>query len=155
MTGLYSEPNFPHKGWREVDCEDLGKGNSEICEACEQQDIRFVHILEHDDYSGQIRVGCICAENLTEDYASKEHEKNAKKRRTFINSPRWKKSRNGNDTIKYEGYRITVFQKESWNFSIANIRENGKPVFGQKQGYSTSEEAKKEAYKKLQLIKTQ
>ena len=31
MNGLFSEPGFPHKGWEEVDCEDLGAGNYEYC----------------------------------------------------------------------------------------------------------------------------
>ena len=30
--------------------------------------IRHVHYVTHPDYPSELRVGCVCAENLTEDY---------------------------------------------------------------------------------------
>ena len=58
--GKWSQPNIPHKGWRCVDIEDSGELSS-TCQMCESQQIRFIHYMEHKDYSDSLAVGCYCA----------------------------------------------------------------------------------------------
>jgi hypothetical protein len=55
---------------------DMG-GPTFTCEACGREDIRYVHLLEHDE-SAPISVGCECAGKLQDDYAT------ARRRRTAI-----------------------------------------------------------------------
>jgi hypothetical protein len=68
MTGLcYS--NLPRKGWECVDMEDLGEPD-EICQWCDRQEIRYVHIMAHAEVEGTTRVGCVCAEkHMGDEYA--------------------------------------------------------------------------------------
>lgn len=61
--GKWSQPGLPHRGWHCVDIEDLGEPQVE-CEMCESQTIRFVHHMEHPDYSQVLEVGCICAGHM-------------------------------------------------------------------------------------------
>lgn len=153
MTGLYSEPGFPHKGWEESDCEDLGEGNYETCQACEKQEIRFVHILDHPDYPESIRVGCVCAENLTEDYSLKSKENLARRCRNFINSKRWEKKEKFL-LISYEGHKVMIY-KENDFYKVAICKSpvrRDKWCFGERE-FSTLHEAKKAAFKGIFYLK--
>src|SRR5438552_4145724 len=72
---LNKTPGVPHKGWQlkevvDLRDEDLAYGEYADCQFCGQEQIRFVHILCHAQYSGDIRVGCMCAEQLTDDYVT-------------------------------------------------------------------------------------
>src|SRR4051794_39614902 len=64
--GKWSQPGVPHRGWSCVDIEDLGAPDL-VCEMCERQEIRSVHHMEHPDYPGSLRCGCICAGHMEED----------------------------------------------------------------------------------------
>ena len=116
--GLFSESNFPHKGWCLIDVIDLREDNGleygeyEDCEACDHEQIRFVHILRHDSYHRNIRAGCVCSCKLTEDYVTPKHRERAvrnraAKRDRFINR-KWKDTRYGGKTIKIGEHRATV-----------------------------------------------
>ena len=69
MTGLWSYPNVPHKGWECVEVIDLEEVG-ETCEMCEVSRIRYVHVMEHEDYDWQVRAGCVCAEHMSGDYVN-------------------------------------------------------------------------------------
>jgi hypothetical protein len=66
-AGRWSRPGVPHRGWSCVDVEDLGEPN-EICEMCEQAEVRYVHVMQHAEWEGELRVGCICAGRMEQDY---------------------------------------------------------------------------------------
>ena len=154
MNGLFSDPGFPHKGWEEVDCEDLGAGNYEYCEACSRQEIRYVHILRHDNYPNDIRVGCVCAENLIEGYCGKEKERKARRLHNFINNKRWSINQYGNFTISYKQYTVEICPIENvYKVSICKIPvQNNKWKNGEKE-FNTLEEAKKAAFKGIFFLK--
>jgi len=62
MTGLWSHPGVPHKGWRCVGVADLrppegGEYEPETCQMCLNEKLRFVHTREHDDYPDQVDAG--------------------------------------------------------------------------------------------------
>lgn len=149
MSGLFSQEDFPHKGWIEVDCEDL-EYDREICEACETQEIRYVHVLKHPNYYREIRVGAECADKLCENYNSKASERTAQKITRFLNSPRWKVSPKGNPHIKKDNYHITIIHKDLWSFVISNAQMQ--PIWGNK--YKTEKEAKIASLKQVECLKT-
>lgn len=73
----WDKKDIPHKGWIEIGMEDLGEeaefGDEiqyEQCEMCGNEKIRYVHIMKHPEFLGELRVGCICACHMTDDYES-------------------------------------------------------------------------------------
>ena len=65
----WEREGIPHKGWKEMGIEDLGEDlesgddvEYEQCEMCGQEKIRYVHILQHPNFNGELRVGCVPAE---------------------------------------------------------------------------------------------
>lgn len=72
LRGLYSQAGFRHRGWLLVDVEDR-ESPDEICQACRRQQVRYVHLLTHEDKStannfGRLEAGCVCAGYLINDY---------------------------------------------------------------------------------------
>jgi len=73
----WNKEGIPHKGWTHQGVTDLGVPTF-TCEMCDQEEIRFVHHLEHPT-ALTIDVGCVCAERMTEDYFTpKKLERRAK-----------------------------------------------------------------------------
>jgi hypothetical protein len=115
---LSSQQGVPHKGWHEVNVIDLHEdeglayGDYQDCEFCGHEQIRFVHLLEHVSYDHAIRVGCICACNLTNDYKNpKKRERQLKSRanrKAKFPNRKWKATKHGGETIVLDGYRVTV-----------------------------------------------
>lgn len=73
----WSDPNVPHRGWECVDVIDLAdycENDDEIryqqCQMCSNEKIRFVHVMTHPDFQGELHVGCVCAEKMSEDYVN-------------------------------------------------------------------------------------
>ena len=121
-------PGVPHKGWILVGFEDIKENPDaeyETCEMCGNERIRFVHILSHPDYNGVMRVGCTCAEKMTDDYNThREHEnymqKRASRRSNFMKQE-WHKNQNGNWILHYKGDRITAIERNgSFGFVFHN-----------------------------------
>ncbi|MBP2657697.1 MAG: hypothetical protein H6Q69_729 [Firmicutes bacterium] len=52
----------------------------EECEMCNQEGVRYVHLMQHPKYPGELRVGCICAAKMEEDYDSTRTKKILKNR---------------------------------------------------------------------------
>ena len=78
MHGKWSEAGVPHRGWVCVDWHDLEEPSA-ICQMCETQTIRYVHVMRHADYPDELRVGCECAAKMEEDReAAYTREKNSK-----------------------------------------------------------------------------
>ena len=75
----WDKKDIPHKGWTEIGMEDLGEEAEfgeeiqyEQCEMCGNEKIRYVHIMKHPEIQGELRVGCICACHMTNDYENPE-----------------------------------------------------------------------------------
>lgn len=134
---LCREPGVPHKGWRWQDAVDSRDENGlaydeyEDCQFCGHERIRFVHLLEHDEWPDTIRVGCVCAEKLTEDYVNPELRE--RKLRSFARSREsrrarfpdlngWRISQNGNRWISYEGFHVILIR---WG-KMVRLRIDGK-----------------------------
>ena len=121
-------PGVPHKGWTLlgfVDIKDDPDADYETCMMCGNERIRYVHILSHPDYNEVMRVGCNCAEKMTEDYIThREHEnymqKRAARRRNFLKQE-WYQNKSGNWILKYKGDRITAIERNgNYGFGFHN-----------------------------------
>ncbi|MEI6520271.1 MAG: hypothetical protein WCO98_09585 [bacterium] len=131
MSGLWDKPNIPHKGWECVDVHDLGENLEEgeaipyqFCEMCENEGLRYIHYMKHEDYPDVIGVGSVCAQKMSDDYVDAENRERAlrniaNRRKRWLNRV-WKMSAKGNDYLVIDDYTLTVFPKNSrWSFSIA------------------------------------
>jgi hypothetical protein len=57
------EYNAPLSGWycvKVIDVADDGMDTAE-CELCGCRKVRYIHVMRHEDYFDDFRVGCICA----------------------------------------------------------------------------------------------
>jgi hypothetical protein len=120
MTGKWSQPGIPQRGWSCVGVDDLGEPDA-ICEMCETQEIRYVHYMEHSDHPECLAVGCICAENMSGDYVGpKRREKalqNAARRRSNWLKRKWRNSEKGDEFLNVDGFNIGVFTKRNGDWS--------------------------------------
>ncbi len=123
--GKWSQAGVPHKGWTCVDIEDLGAPGL-VCEMCESQEVRYVHHMSHEDYPEQLRVGCVCAGHMEEDLTAAKRrvtsmKSRAGKRNRWV-SRRWKLSAKGNHWLEADGFRVTVYRKQSgWGATIVEV----------------------------------
>ena len=127
----WDRPGVPHKGWTLVGYEDIKEDADdddfeyETCEMCHNERIRYVHILTHPDYDGEIRVGCDCACKMTDDYETQpEHERQmrnrAARRRNFLRQ-KWVQNYKGNWVLRYKGQHITAIERNgSYGFVFNN-----------------------------------
>jgi len=121
MPNYWNIPGVPHKGWMLQDVVDIreeGQTESdtayETCMMCGNEKIRYVHIVEHNDVERMFRVGCNCAEKMTEDYENpKSREAKlrsaASRRITWMNKD-WKFSKNGNQFLNKEGHHLLIYR---------------------------------------------
>ena len=117
----WNQEGIPHKGWRYVGVEDVCEGAVgddervyEQCQMCRNDRIRYVHILTHPEFDGEIRVGCDCASKMTDDYVNPlEREKDLRNRvnrkRNFLKQD-WRLNRNGNYVLHYKGENVTIMK---------------------------------------------
>ncbi len=118
----WSKEGIPHKGWEYIGVIDLGEDVCEgdpipyeSCEMCDQEKIRYVHILKHPDYIGEIHVGCDCASRMIEGYVSPSNVENnlrnrTNRKRNFMKQEWHLKAQTGNYTLKYKGEYITIMK---------------------------------------------
>lgn len=143
MSGCWSQPSVPHKGWVDLGVHDEEEPER-VCEMCEVAHVRFVHIMRHSDYPEDLLVGCVCAEKMSEDKVTpKAREKtarNLKVRREKWLSRSWRVSGKGNDYLRHQGVVFTIFQRRgAWNYCAAESGTDGR--FGP-GGFRSSDEAK-------------
>lgn len=146
--GRWSDPAFPKSGWRCTGVIDLGQPTLQ-CGACQGTRIRYAHRLSHVDWPDTLSAGCICAGHLTGDpAAASERDSVARSRasrRSRWLSRNWKRSAKGNDTLKIDGWYVTIFTASSGGFGASVARQGGSPHFLQMRA-STRDEAKLAAF---------
>ena len=125
QTGKWSQAGVPHKGWTCIDIEDLGEPSA-TCEMCETQTIRYVHHMEHPNYSVPLGCGCGCAGRMEQDYEGAQRRelvlRNAGGRRKRWLSRPWRSSSKGNPYLNTDGYNIVVYPTADsiWGFRVTN-----------------------------------
>ncbi len=146
--GKWSQSGVPHRGWRCVDIEDLGEPQVQ-CEMCESQTIRFIHHMEHPNYSEVLEVGCICAGHMEGDISAarirETSMKNRAGRRKRWLTRKWRISAKGNPWLRADGYRITVYERGGgWAATISS--EDNSSVQHSRRNYNTQDKAKLAAF---------
>ena len=150
---------IPHKGWDLDDVIDVRENGEEAwetiyetCMMCGKEEIRFVHILSHPEVKGEFRVGCVCAEKMTEDYVNhKQREKellNRANRRTTWIQRDWKVSKNGNLYVNANGCNVVIYRDKRSNKYRVKIDD----IFG-KQQFDLLQKAKIAAFNGLEYLK--
>lgn len=142
--GKWSQPGVPHRGWHCVDIEDLGEPQVQ-CEMCESQTIRFVHNMEHPNYSQVLGVGCICAGHMEGDVAAARTREAAMKSRVGKKkrwlTRKWRISAKGNPWLRADGYRITVYERrDGWSVTVS--KEDNSSIQHSRKTYKTQDQAK-------------
>ena len=156
MSGKWDRPDVPHRDWYCVNIYDHNKPDW-ICEMCDYQPVRYVHVMEHQNY-GTLKVGCICAGRMEQDI-ERARQREAQftgtiKRRSKWLGRRWQTSASGNEYINTDGFNIVVFPRGgSWSGRI-EYRDTGKTIFSQKR-YQTSQQAKLAAFDAIVGLKKQ
>ena len=137
MAGLWSQPDVPHAGWRCIGVVDLrptGDGDYEhgigdyepgLCEMCGNEQLRFVHTMEHSEYPDRLEVGRICAEKMATGYDGKTYELALKRRaarRDKWLTRRWRVSKKGNLYLNIDNENIGItgdrFAPGKWKWRI-------------------------------------
>lgn len=159
-SGKWREAGVPHRGWVCVGIEDVGS-SAEVCEMCETQEIKFVHIMEHGSYPTPLRCGCVCAGAMEGDYAiAKRREGELRKRLTsrerWMRRP-WRVSAKGNPYFNKDGFNAVVYQTGAvWRalLSVNNNTVDGQPIrhFSPRY-YASMDDAKAALYDALAIYK--
>ena len=147
--GKWSESGVPHRGWYCVGEFDAKEelGDLTVCEMCEKQEIRFVHVMEHPRYASPLNCGCVCASHMSGDLKSAEDREKkmrsrAGRRGNFAKRKAWKVSARGNPNIKVDGVHLVIARNRDGLYRIG-FRNVGNPDFSwSKQGWTTVEMAK-------------
>lgn len=122
--GRWSLAGVPHKGWYCINNEDLGEPSMR-CQMCESSDIRYVHYMQHPNYSEVLACGVVCAGNTEQNVqraASREKKlrSRAKSRANFPKRRRWYLNTKGNPQIRVGAFVITMFQKANGWGGVVN-----------------------------------
>lgn len=108
----WDKVGVPHKGWECVNVYDLKENDAvawHSCEMCGQEEIRYVHVMEHPDHP-PLEVGCVCAGKMSVGYDARRAEadlKNRQKRRDNFRHG-WKIAKTGNYYRKKNGTLIII-----------------------------------------------
>lgn len=92
--------------------EDDPEADLEICEMCNKEGIRYVHIMTHPEYGDEVNAGQVCAQNMENDYANPlQRERdllNRSNRKITFMRKEWRLNDNGNYVLRFKGKNITI-----------------------------------------------
>jgi hypothetical protein len=104
---------WPRSGWTLLSTTDNETASFE-CENCGYPHVRYEHELRHEKTKQRVRVGCVCAEHLTQDFVTpKLRERGLKSRagrRMRWPTLNWRLSGKGNLYLKKSGMVIVLKQ---------------------------------------------
>lgn len=159
MANHWNLEGIPHKGWVLQAVYDVRGGGEteeeahyETCMMCNNERIRYVHVVTHPGVEKDFKVGCICAEKMTGDYVNpKEREKDLKSRagkRIQWLKKEWHINQNGNYYLMFEEHYLLVYRDKQTGKFKCRIGE----VFGQK-AFDTLEQAKNAVFTGIDFLK--
>jgi hypothetical protein len=117
MPGLIDNPDVPREDWRCMEVADLLEkhtGHREvICEMCGVVNIRYVHVMEHDNFDEVLGVCAACAGLMTGDSVNPgrietEVRKKSEARDRWL-AGHWYLSARDNWVINVSGVNMGVF----------------------------------------------
>jgi hypothetical protein len=147
--GKWSQPGVPHRGWSCVEIEDLDD-ERRTCEMCESREIRYAHHMRHTQFADVLVVGCVCAGHMEGDLAAaRERDQqmaNRSVRRRRWLTRQWKRSAKGNEWLRADGFRVTIYRKGgAWAATVAS-EEDEKFVRHSQRRYGAVDAAKLAAF---------
>lgn len=159
MSNYWKTPGVPHKGWIlenvidiRADGQSAEETEYETCMMCNNERIRFVYIISHKDFRKKLKVGCVCAEKMTNDYINpRNNEKKLKNRAQRLIAwlkKDWRKSKKGNLFLKVKGHFILIYKDPKTKKFKCKIDEQ----YGKKQ-FETIELAKVAAFNGIEYYK--
>lgn len=151
--GKWGQPGVPHRGWEFVRWYDHkidGDDGFEMrqCEMCETMMIRYVTVLEHNDYADELYCGCVCTGHMTQDYkGARERDRAGKllmqRRARYPLRKQWRVSDKGTRHIKSDEGHAMVFANnfgDGWKIGVT-LKHDGELRWG-KRVYRTEHAAK-------------
>lgn len=163
MPKKRSRPNSDWNCRELLDAKAVNTDGESRCEFCGTR-IRWIHILEHDDWHRPIETGCCCAARLCFEYDAKSAERNAKNRlgrySRFIESRRWNRSNTNPANVwrwvklpDGRRVRVTIFFKSGkYGIYIVN-KENDDDKFCPWDRYSSKDDAMAVAFEVIENAK--
>ena len=160
MSNHWKQQGIPHKGWQLQDVIDVREDgqtewetNYETCMMCGNEKIRYVHVVYHREINEEYRVGCVCAEKMTNDYVNpklreKELRNRTNRRINWTKKP-WKVNKNGNFYLKYEEHLLLIYRDKKTQKYKAKIGE----TFGTKS-FDTVDRAKVAVFNGIEYFRT-
>ena len=130
----------PLDHWECVDVYDVADEDNEVtefftCELCDCPQVRFVHVMHHDDFFENISVGCICAGIMEGDIlAAKARDnemKNRAKRKRNFPQRKWKRTQRGGLYTNYRGTQVFI-NHSYYNQSQLGVYVNGQAYWSYK-----------------------
>lgn len=155
----------PSADWscREVlDARVVHPSGKSQCDFCGTR-IRWIHVLEHDDYDRAVEAGCCCAARLCFEYDAEGEEREVKNRTgrmaRFVDLKRWRRSRTNPENVwrfvrtpDGDKVRATVYLKDgSYGICIAAQKTNDRYFHSER--YATQREAMSIAFGLVERLK--
>ena len=155
----------PENDWtcREVlDAKVIDPLGKFACEFCGTS-IRWIHVLEHDDYHCSMRAGCCCAVRLCFDYDAEAAEQELKNHTVrlmrFVDLRRWNRSRPNPENIwrwvrlpDRKNVRVTVFLKDG-RYGVCHAGRKDGDCYFHWEKYATQSEALSVAFELVERLK--
>jgi len=146
--------DLPRRGWVWIGITDNGTGDFK-CQNCSFPHVRYEHELKNKKTSIRIRVGCICAQHLTDDFTNpKLRERDLKGRagrRLRWPTLNWRFSSKGNLYLKKGGNVIVLKRGPRGGWAVSyTLRDSFESEWVRVGGwYNTPDEAKLAAFDAL------
>lgn len=120
--------DWPRTGWYLEETVDNEAADFK-CENCGYPHVRFEHHLINKNNHQKVRVGCVCAEHLTQDFTTPRlRERNLKSRaarRLRWPTLNWRVSGKGNLFLRKDGRIVVIRQNYSGTWSASYCLVNG------------------------------
>jgi len=157
------KPPKPTSDWtcREIlDAKAINPGGKSRCEFCGTR-LRWIHILQHDEWHRPVEAGCCCAARLCFDYDAAAAERSAKNKfgrmTRFVAPHKWNPSKaNPANVWRWvnlsdgQRVRVTIFLKDGKYGIYFADKKNNEDNYCPPGRYGSREEAKVVAFELIE-----
>jgi hypothetical protein len=118
---------------------------------CESVEIRYAHFMSHPDYPKTLKVGCVCAENMEQDY-TRPKERERRLRSVATRRSNWKRKLwqqdFGSIYADASGFRVTVLRTQG-KYRIDVIHRESRKKREGKKWFDSEQDAMDAAFDAL------
>ncbi len=113
---VLKELDAPGPGeWECIHVFDYGDA-SFTCELCGYEKVRYIHVMKHEKWDGEINTGCVCAGFLQGDQEKARAEENREKRKLSYMSKKLKQFSTTEWRRKYKKHQLKLVFRNSRYF---------------------------------------